>query len=198
VRPVIVEGPVLEDCVGVLVDAFAREPAVLRVCGHDPVRRTAWFDALLRTHATVPGLRLMATAHGRAVGVAVATAPGARPTAMAQAAWTARTWKGCGPRALVRTLEYLRRTEPWKPAGAWTLEFVGVQPEERGQGLARALFDQAKDAYPGAPAFLTTADPDNVALYRRWGFSPLVRVALGKTTVVAMVLPPPPEASTNQ
>lgn len=180
------DDPPVDACTAVLAAAFAEEPAVVQFCGTDPNRRLAWFDALLQTHATIPGRRLLLTRDGRAVGVAIATAPGAKPGQGAQAAWTWRTLRGCGPRALIGTLTYLRRTEAWKPVDAWTLEFVGVLPEARGQGFARELFDRAQADHPTSPAFLTTADPMNVGLYERWGFSTLVRITLAGLTIVGM------------
>lgn len=186
---VIHDNPPLDVCTGVLAAAFAKEPAVLRFCGTDPTRRTAWFEALLQTHATLPGRRLLVTRDGRAVGVAIATAPGAKPRPRAQAAWTLRTLRACGPRALFGTLVYLRRTEAWKPVDAWTLEFVGVLPEARGQGFARMLYERAHEDHPHARAFLTTADPENVGLYERWGFRRFVRITLAGLTVVGMTRP---------
>jgi ribosomal protein S18 acetylase RimI-like enzyme len=86
---------------------------------------------------------------------------------------------------------YLRRTQAWKPADAWTLEFVGVLPQARGKGLARHLCERAQADHPEAPAFLTTADPDNVGLYERWGFDAFVRTRLTGITVVGMIRPVP-------
>lgn len=181
--------PPIDLCVEVLAAAFAEEPAVVRICGNGSRRRTAWFDALLRAHATHRGRRLLVTRDGKAVGVAVATAPGARPGVAAQARWMARTLRRCGLRALVGTLTYLRRTQPWKPSDAWVLEFVGVLPEARGQGWAHVLCDRAQVDHPEAPAFLTTADPRNVGLYEHWGFRVFVRVAHAGMTVVGMTRP---------
>ena len=125
------DDPPLGVCVNVLAAAFAEQPTVVRLCGKDPRRRAAWFDALLRTQAAVPGRRLLATRDGRPVGVAVATAPGGPQTVAAQLLGIGHTLRSCGPRALVGTLVYLRRTESWKPADAWALEFVGVLPSAR-------------------------------------------------------------------
>jgi len=180
------DDPPLRACVEVLTATFAQEPAALQFCGPDARRRAEWFDALLRTQTGLSGRRLLATRDGRPVGVAVATAPGTRPRVSAQWSWSLRTLRGCGLRTLVGTVAYLRRTEPWKPAGAWTLEFVGVVPAARGEGLARRLCERAQADHPAAPAFLTTADPRNVALYERWGFGVSQRVLLAGLTVVGM------------
>lgn len=183
---VLHDDPPLQVCVEVLSAAFAQEPAVMRFCGTDERRRTAWFDALLRTHASLPGSRLILARGDRPVAAALVTPPGCRPTAAAQWGWTGRTLWCCGPRPLIRTLDYLRRTEPWKPAGAWTLDFVGVLPGERGRGLARRLCDRGQADHPEAPAFLTTADPRNVALYEDWGFGACARAVIGGLAVVGM------------
>jgi GNAT superfamily N-acetyltransferase len=183
------DDPPLDVCTGVLAAAFAEEPAVVRFCGKDASRRTAWFEALLQTHATLPGRRLLLTKDGRAVGVAITTAPGAKPRPAAQARWTLRTLRGCGPRTLVGTLAYLRRTAAWKPVDAWTLEFVGVLPEARRQGIARKLYERAQEDHCEATAYLTTADPQTVELYERWGFCAFVRITLAGLTVVGMTRP---------
>lgn len=183
------DDPPLDVCTGVLAAAFAEEPTVVRLCGTDASRRTAWFEALLQTHATLPGRRLLLSRDGRAVAVAIATAPGAKPRPAAQARWTLRTLGGCGPRTLVGTLTYLRRTAAWKPIDAWTLELVGVLPEARGQGFARKLYQRAQEDHRAAPAYLATADPQNVELYERWGFRAFVRITLAGLTVVGMTRP---------
>ena len=181
--------PPLDVCVRVLAEAFAEEPAVVWLCGNDPRRRAAWFDALLQTHAGIQGRRIVVTQDGQPVGVAVATAPGCKPETAAQAAWTVRTLRRCGPRALAGTLAYFRHTEAWKPIEAWTLELVGVLPQARGNGLARHLCERAQADHPEAPAFLTTADPENVGLYERWGFDAFVSCGLTGMTVVGMIRP---------
>lgn len=183
---VLHDDPPLQVCVDVLSAAFAQEPAVVRYCGTDAHRRTAWFDALLRTHASLPGTRLVLARDDRPVAAAVATPPGRRPTVAAQWAWTGRTLWRCGPGPLVGTLGYLRGTEAWKPAGAWTLDFVGVLPGERGRGLARRLCERGQADHPGAPAFLTTADPRNVALYEHWGFGVCARAVIAGLSVVGL------------
>jgi GNAT superfamily N-acetyltransferase len=189
VTSAIHDDPPLDACTLVLAAAFAEEPTVVRLCGKAASRRTAWFDALLRTHATLPGRRLLLIRDGRAVGVAIATAAGARPRPADQARWTLRTLRGCGPRTLFGTLAYLRRTEAWKPVDAWTLEFVGVLPEARGQGFARELYERAQEDHREAPAYLTTADPQNVELYQRWGFRAFVRITFRGLNVVGLTCP---------
>lgn len=180
-------------CARTLAAAFQQEPAVSWICGASRTLRTHWFDTTLRTHATLPGaLRYAVTSRSdaRPIAAAVLTPPGAAPGVPARAAWAARTGLRCGPSALGKTLRYLHQAEALAPAGAWTLEFIGVRPDSMGRGAGRFLLDHVLAATT-APAgfFLTTADPANVPLYRRFGFTELQRTVLGPLTVTAMARP---------
>ncbi|MFG2235784.1 GNAT family N-acetyltransferase [Streptomyces sp. NPDC048723] len=183
-------------CAPVLAAAFVREPAMTWIAGGSDRVRQAWFTATLRTHATLPGARrhLLTDRHGRPVAAAVLTPPAGVPSGAARAAWAARTLVGCGPRALVRTLRYLHATEAETPAAAWTLEFIGVEPEEAGRGAGGRLLRHLLAATP-APGgiFLTTADETNVRLYHRFGFTTLRRLTVGPLEVTAMWRPATPE-----
>ncbi|MFC8276541.1 GNAT family N-acetyltransferase [Streptomyces sp. NPDC057271] len=179
-------------CARTLAVAFACEPGVSWICGASETVRTHWFEATLRAHATLPGaLRyLLTTPGGQPVASAVLTPSGAVPKASVRAVWAARTGMRCGPPALWRTLRYLHRSEAATPAGAWTLEFIGVRPDIAGHGAGRFLLDHVLAATE-APAgfFLTTADPANVPFYRRFGFTDLQRTVLGRLDVTAMARP---------
>ncbi|CRK56490.1 hypothetical protein [Alloactinosynnema sp. L-07] len=153
-----------------LAAAFATEPGMTWLCGS---RKAPWFAATIR----LPGVRTI-TEPGAA---ALVTGPGT-PGTLAQLAWTGRVLLGCGPRAVRRTLTYLAATEALKPAGASTLEFIGVRPESRGHGVARRIIDGI-----AGPVFLTTADPTNVALYHRLGFAVTAELPVGPLTVTAML-----------
>ncbi|WP_018351701.1 GNAT family N-acetyltransferase [Longispora albida] len=158
------------DLAGLLATAFSAEPGMTWLCG---TRKRPWFAATLRLpvdRVLVPG------------AAALITPPGSRIPPLTQARWAASVLAGCGPRAVRRTLGYLARTEPLKPAGASVLEFVGVLPEDRGRGLARQLIT----AIPG-PLFLTTADPANIPLYTKLGFTVTETVRIGPLTVTAML-----------
>ncbi|MFI7357595.1 GNAT family N-acetyltransferase [Streptomyces avidinii] len=179
-------------CAPVLAAAFVREPAMTWISGGSDRARRAWFAATLRTHATLRGARrhLLAGPDGRPVAAALLTPPAAVPSGAARAAWAGRTLAGCGPRALGRTLRYLHGTEAEAPAGAWTLEFIGVVPEAAGRGAGGRLLDHllAETPAPGG-IFLTTADASNVGLYHRFGFTTLRRLAVGPLEVAAMWWP---------
>lgn len=183
-------------CVDVLAETFAAEPAAMRFCGRHDRKRTAWFDDLLRAHTTLPGRRILVTHEGRPTGVAITTAPGGQPTLATQLAWSWRTLRHCGPRTLAGTTAYIRKSERWKPHDAWTLEFVGVLTQSRGRGIARQLFEHAQTLHPGAPAFLTTADPANVALYEKWDFSVSDQALVAGLQVAGMTRPPWPSPGT--
>ncbi|WP_030960556.1 GNAT family N-acetyltransferase [Streptomyces sp. NRRL S-378] len=176
-------------CADLLAAAFAREPAVTWICGGSVSARTHWFRNTVRTHAGLAGARrtALSDADGRLLAAAVLTPPGATPSAGARALWAARTLLRSGPRALGRTLRYLGATEGGAPAGAWTLEFIGVRPALTGRGAGRALLDHVLSAVPAeAGVCLTTADPSNVGLYRHFGFSPLGEAEVGPLTVTSM------------
>ncbi|MEV7284350.1 GNAT family N-acetyltransferase [Streptomyces sp. NPDC093252] len=199
------------ECAAVLAAAFAREPATRWICGDSTAVRERWFAATLATQATLPGARRTVLADaGRGasapvpptaaaprrtaapipVAAAVLTPPGAEPSARAATAWTLAALRHCGPRALLRTLRYLRVTEPQAPPGAWTLEFLGVAPQARGRGAGGRLLTHTVDTVPARDGiFLTTADPANEPFYAHHGFGVLSRTALGGLTVTAMWRP---------
>ncbi|MEV6677545.1 GNAT family N-acetyltransferase [Streptomyces erythrochromogenes] len=176
-------------CADLLAAAFAREPAVAWICGDSAAARTHWFHGTLRTHARLAGARRAALVgpDGRLLAAAVLTPPGAAPSALAQAGWAARTVLRCGPRALGRTLSYVRATEGGAPPRAGTLEFIGVHPDLTGRGAGRALLDHILTTAHGR--YLTTADPSNVPLYRHFGYTVLRETRLGPLTITSMALP---------
>ncbi|WP_030770311.1 MULTISPECIES: GNAT family N-acetyltransferase [unclassified Streptomyces] len=184
--------PPPDPCATVLAAAFVHEPAMTWISGGSDRVRHAWFTTTLRTHAALPGARraLLADRHGRPVAAAVLTPPGAAPSGGARVAWAARTLAGCGPRALLRTLRYLHAAEAETPPGAWTLEFIGVEPAAAGRGAGGRLLDRLLAATP-APGgvFLTTADEENVGLYHRFGFTTSRCLRVGPLEVTAMWRP---------
>ncbi|AQT74972.1 MULTISPECIES: GNAT family N-acetyltransferase [Streptomyces] len=173
-------------CADLLASAFAREPAVSWICGDSATARTHWFRSTLRTHAGLAGARRAALVgpDGRLLAAAVLTPPGATPSAAARAGWAARTVRHCGPRALGRTLRYLRATEAGAPPGSWTLEFIGVRPDLTGRGAGRVLLDHVLST--AHDTYLTTADPSNVPLYGHFGYTALRETRLGPLTITSM------------
>ncbi|GGT73682.1 GNAT family N-acetyltransferase [Streptomyces atratus] len=188
--PEIDDCPTVDSCARVLADAFAREPAVSWICGGSSATRANWFAATLRADATLPGSRryTLTGDGGRPIAAAILTPPGAALSPAAQAQWGARTLARCGPRAVQRTLRYLQITEAGAPEGAWTLEFIGVDPGAVGRGAGRRLLDRLlADTSATAGVFLTTADPGNVALYQHFGFVTLRHVSVGPLNVATML-----------
>ncbi|WP_433871724.1 GNAT family N-acetyltransferase [Saccharopolyspora sp. CA-218241] len=77
---------------------------------------------------------------------------------------------------------------------AWFLGTVGVLPDRQGRGLGRAVVEPGLRAADeqGAPAYLETSLPGNVAFYRGLGFEVVAEVELpgGGPTTWAMSRPP--------
>jgi GNAT superfamily N-acetyltransferase len=182
--------PAAAACADVLAAAFAEEPALRWICGPGGPGRHRWFAATARAHAGVPGARrYLLTDGGAAVAAALVTPPAGQPGPLARLAWTVRVAVGCGPATVRRTLALLAATEAAHPAGAWTLDFVGVLPTARGRGAGRALLDRVIADAAGEPLFLTTADPANVGLYRRFGWRQTGDFRVGPVRGVAMCRP---------
>lgn len=179
------------ECGRILAAAFADEPGLGWICGPGLRARRHWFVATLRAHAGVPGgTHYLAKVAGEAAGAAVVTPANRGPRSLAQLAWITRVGLGCGPPTVQRTLRYLGASTA--PADALTLEFLGVLPDQRGRGVGRALLERTIADVAGQPIYLTTADPSNPGLYRRFGWQETGRVNVGGLVVVAMCLPGEP------
>ncbi|MEZ5427118.1 MAG: GNAT family N-acetyltransferase [Pyrinomonadaceae bacterium] len=74
-------------------------------------------------------------------------------------------------RAVVEMAEYVRKFHP--PDDYLYLWFIGVLPEGRGRGNASRLLDPIlkKCETEDLPVYLQTANPKNVAIYERKGFT---------------------------
>jgi ribosomal protein S18 acetylase RimI-like enzyme len=81
-----------------------------------------------------------------------------------------RAWLGLG---LLRALRRMRPREPHVH-----IEVLAVAAAARGRGVARRLMEPvlAGAAARGLVAHLETTNPDNVALYRRFGFEVVTRL----------------------
>lgn len=94
-----------------------------------------------------------------------------------------------GPDAAERFFSALAAIEPYHhrdvPPAHWYLMVVGVAPEAQGRGVGQALLqplmDRAEAA--GQPCYLETAQPKNVAFYKRLGFQLLVETVEAKSGV---------------
>lgn len=79
----------------------------------------------------------------------------------------------CGLRRLPSRLLGIERIQAMHPSGPhWYLQVLGVEPGRQGEGLSRTLLDPVLDRCDREelPCWLETATPDNLSLYRRFGF----------------------------
>ncbi len=77
----------------------------------------------------------------------------------------------------------------------WYLLFLAVAPERQGRGLASSLLRPFLDAHDraGEAVYLDTQNPDNVRLYRRYGFTLISErpvPELGELIHYSMLRPP--------
>ena len=78
-------------------------------------------------------------------------------------------------------------------APCWYLPLIGVDPTSQGRGYGSALLRYALEHVDraGAPAYLESSNPRNVALYERHGFEVLGKIQAGSSpTVVPMMRRP--------
>lgn len=77
---------------------------------------------------------------------------------------------GSGLGRALRIIRLVERRHPARPH--WYLAYLGVDPEHRGKGIARALLRSrlAQCDQAGMPAYLETQRSENLALYRSVGF----------------------------
>lgn len=75
---------------------------------------------------------------------------------------------------------------PDPPAGAWTLETVGVDAGRQGAGLGTAVIAAGLSVVDerGAPVALETSDDRNVRLYQRLGFTTVATTVISGGPVV--------------
>lgn len=94
----------------------------------------------------------------------------------------------------LRVLGLMDRLHPADPH--WYVQTLGVDPDQQGQGVGRALLDGATalaDA-DGLPSYLETTNPVNLPIYRRFGFEVADEVVLpgGFPPLWTMRRPPRP------
>ncbi|AGC44934.1 hypothetical protein MYSTI_03628 [Myxococcus stipitatus DSM 14675] len=177
----------LAECANVLAQAFANEPGMRWVCGANRDISRRWFTATLTLNDSRPGARRYAVTRGDEVLAVAIVSPAAPPPRLfQQLRWMAAVGSACGWQCVRRTLRYLELTEPLKPAGMWTLEFIGVAEGARGQGLTRVLLSRIEADLPEHSLFLTTADPRNVPMYKHLGFAVEKTLELESLAVSAM------------
>ncbi len=185
----------VDDAATVLARAFADEPSKLAFLpdARDRLHFTRGV-ATGRLRATIP----YATAFGlerdgALAGVAVWHPPAVTPSTGAAAGAMLRALFAPGRRAyptlrrVARTLwddrAALRRLAANRSAGArlarrgqsWYLALLGTDPRHRGQGVARELLEHVlgRCDVEGLGAWTEATNAGNVAMYERFGFSPV-------------------------
>ncbi|MEU6034454.1 GNAT family N-acetyltransferase [Actinomadura sp. NPDC047616] len=159
-----------------LAAAFADYPWTRHTVAHDDhVGRIRRIQALFFEHIGLAHGRVWVADDGRAVAVWTT------PDTDAEAAFGEigpLVTELAGDRAEISeraeaALSPYRPTEP-----VWFLGTVGVHPAVQGKGLGRAVLEPGIQAAAEAkvPAFLETADPGNVAFYRKLGFEVVAEV----------------------
>ncbi len=161
-----------------LARAFDDSPIVRYLIPKDRPRtigaRATFIAALV--DADKHGEAWVATSGDEIVGAAVWSPPGGFPPS------TGRQLRQllhllavapAAPRALPRSLRYLRRVEAVHPHDEhWYLSVLGVDPTYQGQGwgsrLLEAVLPRIDEA--GLPVYLETDKERNLAYYRRFGF----------------------------
>ncbi|RBP66204.1 acetyltransferase (GNAT) family protein [Brevibacterium sanguinis] len=161
----------LDRAAGVLAAAFADSPWTrwaLPARGY--LRRLREIQHLYLTHARDHGIVLV---DDDIHAVAAFLPPD--PPAPAEAEWR-RIAELHGP----RLAEVSRVPTPAPPSGAWTLETVGVDPEQQGQGLGTAILTAGLALIDdrGDSIALETSDERNVRLYERLGFATAATTAI--------------------
>jgi ribosomal protein S18 acetylase RimI-like enzyme len=80
---------------------------------------------------------------------------------------------------LLATFEKMGQAHPKEPH--WYLPMIGVDPKAQGQGLGGELMRHAlaRCDREKALAYLETANPRNIPLYRRFGFEVMDEIQVG-------------------
>lgn len=151
-------------------------PLHVAAFGPVPERRVAGHRRLMAAVTSIKDFSTTIVARdatGAVVGVCGAMPPGGcRPTAAEKLRLMPPVLR-TGPRTAARTLAWLGSWGTHDPATPhWHLGPVAVAAELRGQGIGSSLlrvFCARVDA-AGAAAYLETDRPENVRLYRRFGF----------------------------
>jgi len=167
-----------DEAASVLAEAFAAYPTTAWFFEPSPLERAEASTALMRFFVTARWLRgemvLGVRVDGRLAAVALASFPGrgAAPPELADA--RERLWSFVGAGARERYEAYGRALEPLlEHADGVHVNVLGVRPEHRGRGLARALLDHVHvraSTSPCAGVSLVTEDPANLPFYRHLGF----------------------------
>jgi len=173
--------PTLEELADGNVEALAR--VLARAFHDDPIQAWLFPDPASRARRQEimfrSEVRDLGLHHGE-VGVppsggavAIWYAPGRwRATLVSQLRQSIPMMRAFGRRLLpvlpvVRTIEDVHPTEPH-----WYLDWVGVDPARRGEGLSSAVIRPVLDRCDreGLPAYLVSSKTENIPIYEHFGF----------------------------
>jgi len=159
----------LDAALDLLATAFLDDAGMVAILrGGLPGAIRPWFAATLGMLSEPPGRLLGAFEGGRLIGVLVGShSRGA--SAGRQLGWLARVTLTLGPAVAWRTIGHDRqRAKGFPPGGALLVEFVAVDPDMRGRGVARHLFEVFHGA--GEPVWLETTRVQNLTIFARLGY----------------------------
>ncbi len=155
--------------------AFADNPSTLANVGNDRVRARLVMQSAVRvakfgrpwSHA------LVAVVDGRVVGALNAAAWPHCQLGLVEKVRTAPSMAWIMKTALPRAFTMMSKRGAHDPHEShWHIGPIGVQPEEQGKGVGKALLGRFLETVDekATPAFLETDVDRNVALYERFGF----------------------------
>ena len=162
--------------------------AIVTAFAVDPAARFAWPAAQDYLRAMPLAVREFAGAsfeRGTAYvstdlcGIALWLAPGVEPNGEALEKVFRDTAKPEHMDDLLATFEKMGQAHPDEPH--WYLPMIGVDPKAQGQGLGGALMRHAlaRCDRERVPAYLETAIPRNIPLYRKFGFEAMGEIQVG-------------------
>ncbi len=169
----------VDEIAQLLVGAFENGSGLSQIChaeGEELQRRLRFlFRAGLAMQATANQVVLSVTQDERVVGVAVMQEPESHFPLWAQIRWLLQMSFGISPVVawhLWQSLRILERHHPPEPH--YYLMLLGVHPNFQRKGYARALLEvlhARSEAHPTSiGVYLETANPQNVALYKYFGY----------------------------
>jgi len=186
----------LDEAVGCLADAFARDPItgfLLQTGAGYQERVTRFFSLLMRARIALGMPVLVARSvdgiHGAAMGYATV-----HPEWPADLSEEWNRFEKAIPGMAERMAVYDEISTKFKPtAPHYYLGVIGVDPRLHGRGLGAQLLNafcdlSANDTLSGG-VYLETAQESNVGFYERCGFSEVGRGSLGGATLWCMYQP---------
>jgi ribosomal protein S18 acetylase RimI-like enzyme len=164
--------------VAAIVAAFAIDPAARFAwpAAHDYLRA---MPSAVREFAGASFERGTAYVSDDLCGVALWLPPGVEPDGKALEKVFRDTAKPEHMNELLATFEKMGQAHPKEPH--WYLPMIGVDPKAQGKGLGGELMRHAlaRCDREKTPAYLETANPRNIPLYRRFGFEVMGEIQVG-------------------